>query len=48
VSIGGPVDKPNATITSASLARSTFSDQERVTLTAAVANRTVAPVTVIR
>jgi hypothetical protein len=44
VSIGGPVDKPNATITSASLARSTFSDQERVTLTAAVANRTVAPV----
>ncbi|HEU5257987.1 MAG TPA: hypothetical protein VFU28_18500, partial [Vicinamibacterales bacterium] len=34
-----------ATITSASLARSTFSDQERVTLTAAVANRTVAPVT---
>src|SRR5690349_11417899 len=44
VSIGGPVDKPNATVTSASLARSTFSDQERVTLTAAVANRTVAPV----
>ena len=45
VIIGGPVDKPNATITSASLARSTFSNQERVTLTAAVANRTVAPVT---
>jgi Aerotolerance regulator N-terminal/von Willebrand factor type A domain len=44
VSIGGPADKANATVTSASLARSTFSDQERVTLTAAVANRTVAPV----
>src|SRR5436190_8674452 len=44
VSLGGPVDQPNATVTSASLARSTFSDQERVTLTAAVANRTVAPV----
>ena len=45
VSISGPVDKPNATVTSVSLARSTFSDQERVTVTAAVANRTVAPVT---
>jgi len=45
VAIGGPVDKPNATVTTASLARSTFSDQERVTLTASVANRTVAPVT---
>jgi hypothetical protein len=44
VSIGGSADKPNATVTSASLARSTFSDQERVTLTAAVANRTIAPV----
>jgi hypothetical protein len=45
VAIGGPVDKPNATVTTASLARSTFSEQERVTLTASVANRTVAPVT---
>src|SRR5215470_1434240 len=45
VTIGGPVDKPNASVTSASLSRSTFSDQERVTVTAAVANRTVAPVT---
>jgi hypothetical protein len=43
--IGGPADKPNASVTSASLSRSTFSDQERVTVTAAVANRTVAPVT---
>jgi len=32
-------------VTTASLARSTFSDQERVTLTASVANRTVAPIT---
>jgi len=45
VTIGGPADKPNATVTSVSLSRSTFSDQERVTVTAAVANRTVAPVT---
>ena len=45
VAIGGPADKPNASVTSASLSRSTFSDQERVTVTAAVANRTVAPVT---
>jgi hypothetical protein len=45
VTIGGPVDKPNASVTSASLSRSTFSDQERVTVTAAVANRTIAPVT---
>ena len=45
VTIGGPADKPNASVTSAALSRSTFSDQERVTVTAAVANRTVAPVT---
>ncbi len=44
VAIGGPVDKPNATVTTVALARSTFSDQERVTVTASVANRTVAPV----
>ena len=44
VAINGPADKPNATITTVSLSRSTFSDQERVTLTASVANRTVAPV----
>ena len=44
VTIGGPADKPNASVTSAALSRSTFSDQERVTVTAAVANRTVAPV----
>jgi len=45
VLIGGPADKPNATVTTASLARSTFSEQERLTLTASVANRTLAPVT---
>ena len=44
VLIGGPADKPDAAVTSVSLARSTFSDQERVTVTAAVANRTDAPV----
>ncbi|PYR75252.1 MAG: hypothetical protein DMF87_20895 [Acidobacteria bacterium] len=44
VTVGGPADKPNATITTASLSRSTFSEQERVTLTASVANRTVVPV----
>jgi hypothetical protein len=44
VAINGPADKPNATITTVSFSRSTFSDQERVTLTASVANRTVAPV----
>ena len=44
VSIGGPADKANATVTTVSLARSTFSDQERVTVTASVANRTIAPI----
>jgi hypothetical protein len=44
VTIGGPADKPNASVTSVALSRSTFSDQERMTVTAAVANRTVAPV----
>jgi hypothetical protein len=45
VMIGGPTDKPDAAVTSVSLARSTFTDQERVTVTAAVANRTDKPVT---
>jgi hypothetical protein len=44
VAITGPADKPNATVTTVSLSRSTFSDQERVTVTASVANRTIAPV----
>ncbi len=45
VMVGGPADKPDAAVTSVSLARSTFSDQERMTVTAAVANRTDTPVT---
>jgi hypothetical protein len=45
VVIGGPADKADAAVTSVSLARSRFTDQERVTVTAAVANRTDAPVT---
>ena len=44
VLIGGPIDRPDAAVTSVALARSTFSSQERVTLTAAVANRTDRPV----
>lgn len=43
VVIAGPADKANATITAVSLARSTFSDNERVTVTASVANHTEAP-----
>ena len=39
VVIGGPADAPDAAVTSVALARSTFSDQERMTVTAAVANR---------
>jgi len=44
VSVGGPADKPNVAVTSVSLARSTFSNQERVTVTAAVVNRAEQPV----
>ena len=44
VAIGGPADKANATVTTVALARSTFSNQERVTVTASVANRTIAPI----
>ncbi len=44
VTIGGPTDKPDAAVTSVSLARSTFAEHERVTGTAAVANRTDTPV----
>src|SRR4051812_48817540 len=45
VVIAGAADKPNATITAVSLARSTFSDNERVTVTASLANHTEGPVT---
>src|SRR5690606_25310217 len=40
VQIGGALDQPNVTVTAVSLPRSTFSDQERVTVTAALVNRT--------
>jgi hypothetical protein len=45
VEIGGPLDTPNATLTAVSMARSTFSDQERVAVTAALVNRTNRAVT---
>ena len=41
----GDTDTANVAVTPVAIERSTFSDQERVTLTASVANRTVAPVT---
>ncbi len=39
VPISGPLDQPNVSVTAVSLARSTFSNQERVAVTAAVVNR---------
>ena len=45
VPIQGPLDRPNVGITAISFARSTFSDQERVTVTAALANRGERPAT---
>ncbi len=39
VSVADPVTTPNVAVTSVSLARSTFSSQERVAVTAAVVNR---------
>jgi hypothetical protein len=39
VAIQGAADKPNLTVTGLSLARSTFSNQERLTVTAVIANR---------
>ena len=44
VAIGGNTDAPNVSVTSVSLARSTFSGQERATVTAAVVNRASMPV----
>ncbi|MEQ1574862.1 MAG: BatA domain-containing protein [Vicinamibacterales bacterium] len=43
VSVGGTADAPNVAVTSVSLARSTFSNQERVLVTAAVVNRASQP-----
>ncbi len=39
VPITGPLDQPNVSVTAVSLARSTFSNQERIAVTAAVVNR---------
>jgi hypothetical protein len=44
VAIQTPSDKPNVTITGVTLARSSFSNQERVTVTAGVVNRSEKPV----
>jgi hypothetical protein len=44
VPVQQPSDRPNVSITAVSLARSTFSNQERVTVTAGVTNRTERPV----
>jgi hypothetical protein len=45
VLIGGSNDQVNVSVTAVSLARSTFSDQERVTVTAGLTNRSDKPVT---
>lgn len=44
VPIQGPTDKPNLSVTGVSLARSTFANQGRVTVTAGITNRTERPV----
>jgi hypothetical protein len=44
VPVQGAVDKPNVSVTAVSLARSTFSNQERVVVTAGVTNRSDRPV----
>jgi hypothetical protein len=43
VPIQGPLDRPNVGVTAVSFARSTFSDQERMTVTAALVNRAEKP-----
>jgi len=45
VAIAGSAERPNVTVTGVSIARSTFSNQERATVTAGVVNRTDRPVT---
>ncbi len=45
VPVQGATDRPNLSVTGVSLARSTFSNQERVAVTAGVVNRTERPVT---
>jgi hypothetical protein len=44
VVIGGPLNSPNVSVTSVSLARTTFTGTERVAVTASVVNRANAPV----
>ncbi|HEX5109129.1 MAG TPA: BatA domain-containing protein [Vicinamibacterales bacterium] len=44
VPVGGPVDRPNAGITSVALARQVANNQERVEVTAGVVNRSSRPV----
>ncbi|HXH25373.1 MAG TPA: BatA domain-containing protein [Vicinamibacterales bacterium] len=44
VPIQTPADRPNVSVTAVSLARSTFANQERVTVTAGVTNRSERPV----
>jgi hypothetical protein len=45
VAIEGSADRPNVTVTGVSIARSTFSNQERATVTAGAVNRSERPVT---
>jgi uncharacterized membrane protein len=45
VPVTGSEDKSNVSVTAVSLARSMFSDQERVTVTAGLTNRTERPIT---
>lgn len=44
VPVQGPLDRPNLSVTGVTIARSMFSDQQRVVVTAGVANRTELPV----
>lgn len=44
VSVATPVTTPNVAVTAITLARSTFSNQERVTVTASIVNRSEQPV----
>ena len=45
VQIEGAIDRPNVSVTGVSMARSTFAEQERLTVTAGLVNRTDRPVT---
>ena len=44
VPVQGPADRPNVSVTAVSLSRSSFSNQERVTVTAGLVNRSEQPV----